>query len=74
MKKLGKVLGAGLLGLIGVWAGGLLHTFRTTPTTTHSIGQLAGRLGLLLLVSLLAIGMHELGHALLGYWQGFQFQ
>lgn len=76
MKNLGTVVRVALLGLVGVWAGRLLHAFHTTTptTTTWSIGQLAGRLGLLLLVSFLAIGVHELGHALLGKWQGFQFQ
>ncbi|RZK30501.1 MAG: M50 family peptidase [Hymenobacter sp.] len=76
MKKLGKLLGVGLLGLLGVWVGGLLHGSRThTPTpTTWPIGHAVGQLGLLLLVALLAIGVHELGHAVLGHWQGFEFQ
>ena len=76
MKKLGKMVGVGLLGLLSVWIGGLLHASRTAtpPATTWSIGHAVGRLGLLLLVSLLAIGVHELGHAVLGHWQGFAFQ
>ena len=76
MKNLGTFVRVALLGLVGVWAGRLLHPFQTATSTTPtwSIGQLVGRLGLLLLVSFLAIGVHELGHALLGKWQGFQFQ
>jgi hypothetical protein len=76
MKKLGNVLGGVLLCLLSVWAGNLLHSFKTAATTvpSWSIGQLLSTLGLLLLVSLLAIGVHELGHALLGSCQDFRFQ
>jgi hypothetical protein len=75
MKKLGTFVRVELLGLGGWGAGRLLHPFQTATSTlpTWSIGQLAGRLGLLL-VSLLTIGVHELGHAVLGNWQGFQLQ
>lgn len=76
MKKPDILARVTLLGLVGFLVGRILNDFRTaTPTTpTWSIGQLVGRLGLLLLISFLAIGVHELGHALLGRWQGFQFQ
>jgi hypothetical protein len=76
MKNLGILVRVALLGLVGLWVGRLLHPFQTITSTTPtwSIGQLGGRLGLLLLISFLAIGVHELGHALMKKWQGFQFQ
>ena len=76
MKKPDILARVALLGLVGFLAGRILHDFRTATFTapTRSIGQLMGRLGLLLLITFLAIGVHELGHALLGKWQGFQLQ
>lgn len=76
MKKPDILARVTLLGLVGFLVGRILNDFRTAhfTLTTWSIGQLMGRLGLLLLISFLAIGVHELGHALLGKWQGFQFQ
>lgn len=76
MKKPDILARVTLLGLVGFLIGRILNDFRTAhfTTPTWSIGQLMGRLVLLLLISFLAIGVHELGHALLGKWQGFQFQ
>jgi hypothetical protein len=76
MKHLGTFVRVALLGLVGWGAGRLFHPLQTatSPPPTWAIGQLGGRLVLLLIISFLAIGVHELGHAVLGNWQGFQFQ
>ncbi|GAB3298037.1 M50 family metallopeptidase [Hymenobacter tenuis] len=76
MRKLVTIGAGGLLSLLGVWLGRQLHSLTAVPApaAAGSGGALAGSLVLLLLCALLAIGIHELGHALLGRWQGFQLQ
>lgn len=73
MKKIRNLLPAVLLGVLGIWAGRWLRAVGTTTSEgPWPLGQLVGSLGLLLVASLLAIGMHEIGHAGLGRWQGFE--
>ena len=76
MKKLGYLLLLVLLGALSGAGGRWLHAHTAAgPASGHGgVWQMSGTLGLLLLAWLLAAGLHELGHALLGRWQGFQFQ
>ncbi|MDQ2772422.1 MAG: M50 family metallopeptidase [Bacteroidota bacterium] len=79
MKSLRKNLFGLLLAGLGGGAGYLIGKYLIHPTraATHAAGQpwqVAGLLLVLLPVAwLVAVGLHELGHALMGRRQGFRF-
>ncbi|RYU80474.1 M50 family metallopeptidase [Hymenobacter persicinus] len=74
MKKLkplllGLALGA-LGGVVGFW--GARHGLKSSGTAHWGKPQLLGLLALLPVAWLVAVGLHELGHALAGRLQGFR--
>ncbi|TYZ08125.1 M50 family metallopeptidase [Hymenobacter lutimineralis] len=74
MKKLKPLLLGLALGTLGACVGfwGARHGLKLSATSHWSKGQVLGLLALLPVAWLVAVGLHELGHALAGRLQGFR--
>lgn len=75
MNNTKKIILAALFLLLGISAGSLTHKYAAIASFKASSQQTGIIiLSLLPVAWLVAVVLHEVGHALVGHWQGFKFQ